>query len=188
MQNEDATIEVTRTYLQMVSPDQLRPVFSPGGNARIERVHRCPASFFRYLYREVGRLYHWVDRLGWDNKKISDYLGKTTISLWVMYVEGSPAGYFELSRQDDGSAEIAYFGLLQEFLGCGFGKHLLTEAVVRAWEAGANRVWLHTCTLDDPAALPNYLKRGFQPFNEEKYFTKIGRDEALRTQVSQVND
>ena len=182
MQKEEATIEVTRTYLQMTSPNQLTSTPAPGGDVRIEKAQSCPASFFRYLYREVGRLYHWVDRLDWDDEEIRNFLGKPTISLWVMYVEGSPAGYFEVSGQDDGSTEIAYFGLLQEFLGRGFGKHLLTEAVDQAWATGANRIWLHTCTLDDPAALPNYLKRGFKPFNEEKYFTTITPDEALRAQ------
>jgi len=32
-----------------------------------------------------------------------------------------------------------------------------------AWAWGAAYVWLHTCTLDAPAALPNYLARGFTP-------------------------
>ena len=65
--------------------------------------------------------------------------------------------------------EIAYFGLLPEFLGKGLGKLLLTLAVTEAWDSGARRVWLHTCTLDDPAALPNYLRRGFRKFKEERY-------------------
>ena len=184
MQNDEVTIEVTRTYLQMTSPSQLIPSDAPGDSVRIDQVKVCPVSFFRYLYREVGRLYHWVDRLTWNEKQIRDYLGKEKVSLWAMYVEGSPAGYFELCGHDDGSTEIAYFGLLQEFLGRGLGKHLLTDAVKRAWETGANRVWLHTCTLDDPAALPNYLKRGFKPFEEEKYFTTIGPSEMLRTKAS----
>jgi GNAT superfamily N-acetyltransferase len=80
-----------------------------------------------------------------------------------------PAGYFELRKCEDGSTEIAYFGLLPAFLGRGLGKHLLTAATEQAWAEGANRVWLHTCTLDDPAALPNYLKRGFKPCKTEKY-------------------
>jgi len=184
MQNEEVSIEVTRTYLQMTSPADLVDSPAATGGVRIDEVSACPASFFRFLYREVGRFYHWVDRLGWDDGQIRDYLGQSNISLWVMYVEGSPAGYFELSGQDDGSTEIAYFGLLQEFLGRGLGKHLLTEAITRAWERGANRVWLHTCTLDDEAALPNYLKRGFKPFQEERYFTTIAPEEVLRAKTS----
>jgi GNAT superfamily N-acetyltransferase len=65
--------------------------------------------------------------------------------------------------------EIAYFGLLPEFLGRGLGRYLLTEAATRAFDLGASRVWLHTCTLDDPAALPNYRARGFEPFKTETY-------------------
>jgi GNAT superfamily N-acetyltransferase len=83
--------------------------------------------------------------------------------------EGGPAGYFELREHDDASVEIAYFGLLPDFIGRGWGKYLLTRAVQIAWDLGATRVWLHTCTLDHPAALPNYLKRGFRPLRTEEY-------------------
>jgi GNAT superfamily N-acetyltransferase len=78
-----------------------------------------------------------------------------------------PAGYFELRRQPDGAVEIAYFGLLPEFIGRGLGKFLLSEATRRAWELGATRVWLHTNTLDHAAALPNYLARGFSVVRTE---------------------
>jgi GNAT superfamily N-acetyltransferase len=54
----------------------------------------------------------------------------------------------------------------------GLGKQLLSFAIDRAWEEGAKRIWLHTCTLDNAAALPNYLKRGFSPFKQETYFTE----------------
>jgi GNAT superfamily N-acetyltransferase len=161
-------IRVTRTHLEMTHPDQLRgvPVVPP---SRIERVERCPLSFYRYLYREVGRKHRWTDRLAWSDERLRSHLDASGISVWVMYVGGSPAGYFELHAHSDCSTEIAHFGLLPDFLGQGLGKQLLTAAVERAWDTGAARVWLHTCTLDDPAALPNYLKRGFTPYKEEHY-------------------
>ena len=139
----------------------------------MEQVQRCPVSFHRFLYREVGRNYHWRDRLTWSDSEVRHYLDDPAVTLHVLYVLGSPAGYFELRKEPDGSVEIAYFGLLPEFLGRGLGKGLLSEAVTAAWARGAKRVWLHTCTLDDPAALPNYLKRGFKPFKDEKYQTTI---------------
>ena len=71
---------------------------------------------------------------------------------------------------------IQLFGLLPEFSGKGLGKWLLVEAVERAWSLGASRVWLHTCTLDSPAALPNYLARGFKPFRTERYEVEGVRD------------
>ncbi|MEO7965636.1 MAG: GNAT family N-acetyltransferase [Gemmatimonadaceae bacterium] len=82
---------------------------------------------------------------------------------------GEIAGFFELVRNGDGSVEIAYSGLPAAFHRRGLGKWLLTHAVDRAWATGANRVWLHTCTLDDPAALPNYRARGFIPYRTEHY-------------------
>jgi GNAT superfamily N-acetyltransferase len=126
-------------------------------------------SFWRYLYAEVGRRYRWVDRLVWSDAQVRSYLDDPSMSLWLLTVDGAPAGYYELTRGQDGAVEIAYFGLLQDFTGRGLGGHLLTDAVERAWESGATRVWLHTCTLDHPAALPNYLARGFRIYDEEPY-------------------
>lgn len=177
MDDSGNRIDVTRTYLQLARPDDLNPARRDDGSLETAQAVNCPASFYRYLYGEVGRLYHWVDRLCWTDTEIRAHLTRPQITLWVMYGEGVPAGYFELERHADGSTEIAYFGLIQEFLGRGLGKHLLTEAVERAWQQGANRVWLHTCTLDDPAALPNYLKRGFQAFKQETYVTTITETE-----------
>jgi ribosomal protein S18 acetylase RimI-like enzyme len=178
---EPQTIEVLRTYLQLSHPDDLKPAGVAADLVRIEHAVECPASFFRYLYREVGRNYHWVDRLAWTDEEIQTHLARDVISLWVMYHSGAPAGYFELERHDDGSTEIAYFGLLPEFIGRELGKHLLTAAARQAWASLPNRVWLHTCTLDDPAALPNYLKRGFMPVKQETYLTTLQPGENLRS-------
>ena len=82
-------------------------------------------------------------------------------------MSGTPAGYFELERQAEGSVEIAYFGLLPQFVGRGLGGALLSAAVERGWEGGARRVWLHTCSLDHAAALPAYQARGFRIFETE---------------------
>ncbi|PYQ16902.1 MAG: GNAT family N-acetyltransferase [Acidobacteria bacterium] len=145
-----ARVQVTRTYLDLVRPEDLAAAPSADPRLRLERVEQCPTSFHRA-----------------DQARA--YLDSPTVRLWVLYCAGAPAGYFELKRHDDGSVEIAYFGLLPEFKGRGFGKHMLTEATRQAWSWGAQRVWLHTCSLDDPAALPNYLARGFRPFKTEEY-------------------
>jgi GNAT superfamily N-acetyltransferase len=82
--------------------------------------------------------------------------------------DGTPAGYFELEEQADGNVEIVYIGLLPHFTSQGLGGQLVTLAVQRAWQKGAKRVWLHTCTMDHPRALANYLARGFRLFKEEQ--------------------
>jgi GNAT superfamily N-acetyltransferase len=162
-------ISVRRTYLEMRSPDQLRPVPIPEPEPTVERLAQCTVSLFRYLYQEVGQAYRWTDRLGWSDETIRSYLATPGISIWLLSWQSEPAGYFELRKHDDDSMEIAYFGLLPEFIGRSWGKFLLARAVQSAWELGPSRVWLHTCTLDHPAALPNYLKRGFRPVREEWY-------------------
>jgi len=65
--------------------------------------------------------------------------------------------------------EIADFGIVGEAIGRGFGKHLLSCAVRDAWALRPQRVWLHTCTLDHPHALPNYVARGFTTYKTETY-------------------
>ncbi|MFN2576186.1 MAG: GNAT family N-acetyltransferase [Pyrinomonadaceae bacterium] len=162
-------MEVTRTYLEMRSPTDLRPALSDDPLIKIELQRECSVELFRSLYNEVGKNYHWIDRLPWTNEQIGTYLQQPEVSVWSMTYDDQLAGYFELKKSEDGSTEIAYFGLMPQFIGRGLGKHLLTCATQQAWADGANRVWLHTCTDDDPAALPNYLKRGFRPFRTENY-------------------
>ncbi|MGE5733321.1 MAG: GNAT family N-acetyltransferase, partial [Gemmatimonas sp.] len=74
------------------------------------------------------------------------------------------------------SIEIAYFGLAPDFIGRGLGKAMLTRAVQEAFALGPVRVWLHTCTLDSPRALPNYLARGFTPTRRERYVAELTDD------------
>jgi ribosomal protein S18 acetylase RimI-like enzyme len=166
---ERARTEVTRTYLELTSIEGLVGAECPEPGFRLDQVVSCPPSFYRFLYTEVGRSYRWWDRLEWNDETIGTHLGRPEITLHVLYGNGAPAGYFELRRCEDGSVEIAYFGLLPAFIGRGLGKYLLSCATREAFRRGS-RVWLHTCTLDDPAALPNYEKRGFRPFRQEKYW------------------
>ena len=158
-----------RTYLEMTDPSALEAASPPDAGVSVGRVDNAPPEMWRSLYTEVGREYHWVDRLGWTDAETLAYLASPTVGLWVLYCAGAPAGYFELKRREDVSVEIVYFGLLPEFTRRGFGKHLLTEAVERAWARGAARVWLHTSSLDHSSALPNYLARGFSIWKQETY-------------------
>ncbi len=163
------TRHAVRTFLQMTDRAELDAAHAPSSDARAERLDDCPPSLWRRLYTDVGRDYHWIDRLGWTDEEITAYLADPALELWLLRVKHDPAGYFELRRHDDGAVEIAYFGLLPAFTGQGMGKFMLTEAVQRAWALGATRVWLHTSSLDHGSALPNYLARGFSVWKQETY-------------------
>jgi GNAT superfamily N-acetyltransferase len=159
---------VTTTYLEMTSPDELRPARPSSVALQLVRVEiPCP-ELNRFLYTAVGARWWWYSRLSWDYARWLAYLDRPDLETWMASVSGTPAGYFELERQPDAAIELAYFGLLPRFIGKGIGGSLLTAAIMRAWEMGAKRVWLHTCTLDHPQALANYQARGFRVYRREE--------------------
>jgi GNAT superfamily N-acetyltransferase len=166
-------VDVRRVYLELCDPSELRPARASDVLGRVERVSPCPVDVYRQLYRDVGERWHWRDRLSWTDDQLAQHLARETVAVYVLRVGQETAGYFELETHDDASVEIAYFGLRPEYFGRGLGGELLTRAVDQAWRAGARRVWLHTCSLDSPRALPNYLARGFRPFREEHYTTDV---------------
>ena len=161
---------VTRTYLELPTSECFRPAFGDFPDVAVERVARPTPALYRHCYRTVGAAFHWRDRWDWTDDEIAYHLAQPDISLYVARRGRVDVGWYELRREpDDGSIEIAYFGLFPDAIGRGLGKHLLSCAVRDAWGAGAKRVWLHTCTLDHPAALPNYVARGFTPYRTETY-------------------
>jgi GNAT superfamily N-acetyltransferase len=160
----DAVIPDTliTTYLQMTKRADFRPAYLPESNRhRIEEMGVPDVGYYRFLYRTVGEQWRWRDRLKLSDAKLHAILSSDKTSVDVLYVNGIPAGYVELHRLAR-DVEIAYFGLRPGFFGQGYGKHLLSYGVARAWSEGAKRVWLHTCNLDGPYALVNYQKRGFR--------------------------
>ncbi len=153
------------TYLEMTSRADFAPAFVRAIDIEIVKMEMPDLGFYKFLYQSVGEEWAWRDRLQLSNSELRRILSSSNTQVHVMYVSGSPGGYVELYRHEDGSVEIAYFGLRRNYMGRGLGKHLLSFGVDRAWAMGANRVWLHTCNLDGPHALANYQKRGFRIYD-----------------------
>jgi len=161
--------ETKTTYtLEMCSPGDLRPVRVSLPGWRIERMQVRLPEFNAFLHTVVGTDYRWGGRSDWGKDEWTAYVQRQELATWVAYMDGTPAGYFELEVGPEGDVEIKNIGLLPGFIGRGLGGHLLTVAVERAWTPtkdggmGATRVWLHTCTHDHPHALHNYTARGFR--------------------------
>ncbi|MFI1016268.1 GNAT family N-acetyltransferase [Streptomyces sp. NPDC020965] len=167
------SITVTTWSLEQTSPADLRPAAAPAGEVQIIRAEIPSPEFSRFLYTAVGGDVRWTDRLGMTYPQWEETLGRPGVETWVAYERGTPAGYAEIEAQDEGSVEIVYFGLIPAFRGRRIGGHLLSYAVARAWDlaerrpelAATKRVWLHTCSLDGPHAMDNYLRRGFRLFD-----------------------
>ena len=170
---------VRTTYLEQRSAGDVRPARAPAEPVEVVRVAGPAPEFSRFLYATVGGDWHWSDRLRWTREDWLAHLNRPLVEIWVAWVGGAPAGYLELcgsSTVDETAVEIAYFGLLPGFLGLGLGGHLLTVGLGLAWTmagrwpgtAPVRRVWVHTCTLDGPAALANYRARGLVVYRTDE--------------------
>lgn len=152
--------DITVYYLEMHAPEELRAQEDSRGLQVAEcEVKQYPLN--RFLYQFVGEAWDWKDRLIWSDQQWQAYAESAQLRTWLATSQGSPAGYYELQRQDGDQVEIKYFGLAPAFIGRGYGSYLLTHAIRSAWDwGGTRRVWVHTCSLDHPSALANYKARG----------------------------
>lgn len=161
--------QAIRHYLEMTNPSDLRTLPKPKEDTKIEvkQQNILNPELSRYLYTTVGKDWYWIDRLDWTDNQWLKYLNQSSVEMWVLYVAETVAGYFELKGDPQANVEIAYFGLVPQFVGRSLGGYLLTVATERAWQIGASRVWVHTSSRDHPSALSNYQARGFRVFKQE---------------------
>ena len=159
-------LEVTTTYLEMTSLKVLRPKAPPVKDAVVRKVEIPVPSLNHYFFVHVGRRWRWYSRLAWTFDDWKAWAARRAVSTWMGLHRGAPFGYIELEKQR-ADVELSFIGLLPQFYGQGLGGFLLSEAIRIAWEQASERVWVHTCTLDHPHALANYLARGFTIYKQE---------------------
>ena len=162
------SVQVTTWFLQMTDPAQLAAAPEPDPDLEVRLAELPSPELSRMLYAGVGSDWHWTDRLGWTWDRWHEWLARPELETWVGWVRGTPAGYAELERQGD-SVELVSFGLLPAFIGRGLGTRLLDAALRRAWALGPQRVWVHTCSLDGPAALRTYQACGLEIYDERTH-------------------
>jgi GNAT superfamily N-acetyltransferase len=174
-------LQTVVTYLEAGAPPRVHAPRPANIQTAIMRCEAMPLHFYRYLQYRIGRDYHWVYRLRLDDAALAAIIHAPETSLHVLYMEGAPAGFFELCRLDDARMELAYFGLMGHAHGRGLGRWFLLQALETAWSAGPERLTVNTCTLDHRAALPLYQKFGFQPVGQsETFITPLGDADHVR--------
>lgn len=161
--------EIVTTYLQMSSPTELVPARSLDPDFIVLEAVEPQWQLNRSLYLLVGEPWAWIDKQIWNDQQWESYVDSERLRTFVASWRGSTAGYYELRRDDAQGVEIAYFGLAPDFIGRGLGGALLTDALRRAWAWEAHRVWVHTCTLDHPAAVKNYQARGMKVYDRKTH-------------------
>ena len=159
-------VEVTIFHLEMLSP-ALRSVPVPRDGLTVLHVQSPSVSYYRSLYNAVGKDFYWLSRRKLSDEALAVILGDPRNEMHGLQVDGAPAGFAELDRRQSDAIELVQFGLMPDFIGQGIGKWFLQWTIDKAWSYEPKRFWLHTCTLDHPAALPNYLKAGFVQFKQE---------------------
>lgn len=170
-------LKTTVTFLEMhARPDRHVPAPT---RPRTMLIHapQPPLHFYRYLYEAVGKPWVWVNRRRMNDEELKAAIHREGIEVYVLYADGSPAGYAELDARNKADIELAYFGLVPEFTGTGLGGFFLNAAIGLAWDKGPQRLHVQTCTLDHPRALPLYQKMGFIPFGQTEAFVEPIGDE-----------
>jgi|CXWL01.1.fsa_nt_gi GNAT superfamily N-acetyltransferase len=166
------TVPVVVTHLEMRTPPMAQADDDPPG---VRLVHVTPpeaATAAARLYRAVGGAWHWRDRLSWTPSEWAAAVHAPGVELWVAQRGDVELGYAELAPSGT-AMEIRYFGLVPGAIGQGLGRWLLHRSISLAWASAPQRVILNTCTLDGPAALPNYLARGFTIVREEHQLREL---------------
>ena len=159
---------IKRNYLEINSIQNLSEVFKPSNNLNIKLIEKPNFQLNKFFYKEIGKKHRWIDRLSWTEKNWIKYVTSPDVKTYVLKEDLNLAGYFEhIFHNEKNDCEIAYFGVLEEFIGKKYGGYLLSEAIKESFRLGARRVWVHTCSLDHKHALENYKSRGMKIFKSE---------------------
>ena len=160
--------QVERSYLEISSINELLVKNKPFSDLYLEKVNPPDFQLNKFFYKEIGKKHSWTDRLVWDDKKWIDYLENSGVNTFILKHNKDFIGYFEqIFDKDKLDCEIAYFGILEEYIGKKFGGYFLSEAIKISFNIGSKRIWVHTCSLDHKNALQNYLSRGMKVFKSE---------------------
>lgn len=156
-----ATLTTRKWWLARTTPPTEPPAAWPVG-ARLERVDNPVIAFHRFLFAAVGEEWLWWSRRAMTDAQVAAILHDPRHSTHVLYLEGQPAGFFELDRRPAPDIELAFFGLMPHATGRGLGRALLEHAIAAAFAENPRALTVNTCDLDHPGALANYSARGFR--------------------------
>ena len=153
------------THLEMTVRPALRP--DPAGAWTLRRVEMPPLDWFRDLYRRVGEEWLWISKIRMPDAELAAIIQSPLMEIYALAHEGRDEGLLELDFREPGQCEFVSFGLTEKLVGIGAGRWLMNRALELAWSRPVDRVWLHTCTFDHPAALAFYQRSGFRPFRRQ---------------------
>ena len=160
-------IPVQRNFLELKDLKNLKTNSINENKYSVKKI-KPDFQLNKFFYKQVGKNHRWIDRLSWSDKKWINYISNRNLETYIISEFDELVGFFELLYNPElEETEISYFGLLEEYIGKGIGGYALSVAIKKSFEKNIRRVWLHTCTLDHPNALKNYIARGMTVFKKE---------------------
>ena len=160
--------KVERNYLEINSLNDLIEKNNISKRYSIEFLKKPDFQINKFFYKNVGKKHEWVDRLIWTEKQWIEYVSDKNVKTFILKDNEEFAGYFELIlHKNKNEVEIAYLGLLEEYLNQKLGSYILSTAIKKSFIFNPKRVWVHTCSLDHKNALNNYISRGMKIFKKE---------------------
>ena len=160
--------KIFRNYLEIKSLEDFKEVKNLPDKYYLQLNNSKDFQLNKFFYKNIGKNCKWVDRLVWTDQNWIDYVSDNKLSTYILKDKNELVGFFELIfYQDTREAEIAYFGILEEYFGKKLGGYLLSEAIKKSFSFGALRTWACTSSLDHKNALKNYLSRGMKVFKSE---------------------
>ncbi len=174
-------VDYSVTWLEMtVRPAWSWPALPANRAATLLHAPNPPRWYFLALYDAVGRDYVWEDAHARDPAELQGWLDDPKVDLWTLLVKGVPAGFFVLDNRSAGVCDMAYFGLIPDAVGQGYGTYLLRTAILTAWDRpDTHRLTVNTCTLDHPRALQTYQRNGFTPVRRGDFTRTLSRPRDL---------
>jgi len=161
-------VKVDRNYLEINSIKDLKASKIPNENCKLSLIDPPDFQLNKFFYKRVGKEYRWVDRLVWEDSQWIDYVKNSKVKTYILKDSENLVGYFEIIfNYEKKQSEIAYFGILREYFGKKYGGYLLSEAIIKSFVIGIDKVWVHTCSLDHKNAIKNYQSRGMKIFKSE---------------------
>jgi hypothetical protein len=150
-------VPITYYYLRLRDkPNSFNPKLG------IDLIRGCIISpdFFLYMYNRIGKKYDWFYANEWTKEQLDEYVTSHRFVIFMM--DGEPVGMCAYMVESSLSVNIAYFGLVDGYVGQSLGHKFLQDCISFIWmQYDPESIWLYTTSKDHPNALRTYKKAGF---------------------------
>ena len=160
--------KVQRFFLEIKKKEKMNQIPILPSQTQVYLDKENDININKFFYRQVGKEHFWRDRLLWSDKKWNKYINNKNLETGIIKLGGELIGFYEQEyHRDKNEVELIQMGILKEYQGKKFGSFLLEYIIYEAFSKNAQRIWVHTCSLDHKYALENYISKGFKIFKEE---------------------